>query len=94
MPAKDRKLSPPKLPHTSQAFLQAKRPEPTAFEPTRPPPSAAVASKYIGRALAEWAALVSECHNFYERRRSEGVPGIRWMETPTLGVESIRRPMG
>ena len=93
-PLRDRKLHPPKLPHTSQGFLQSKRPEPTTFEPLRPHPSAVVSSKYIGRALAEWAILISECQNFYDRRRSEGVPGIRWMETPTLGVESIRRPTG
>ena len=94
MPLKDRKLNPPKLPHTSQSFLQTRRPEPITFEPLKPPPSKVTASKYVGRSLAEWAILVSECQNFYERRRSEGVPGIRWMETPTLGVESIRKPSG
>jgi hypothetical protein len=50
-----------------------------------------VASKYAGRALAEWAQVVSECDNFFERRRDEGVPCDRLVETPTLGVESFRK---
>ena len=50
-----------------------------------------VASKYAGRALAEWAQVVSECDNFFERRRDEGVPCDSMVETPTLGVESFRK---
>ncbi|OJK05224.1 hypothetical protein ASPACDRAFT_21244 [Aspergillus aculeatus ATCC 16872] len=49
------------------------------------------ASKYAGRALAEWAQIVSECDNFFARRRDEGVPCDRLVETPTLGVESFRK---
>lgn len=48
-------------------------------------------AKYAGRALAEWALLVGECNNFVERRRGEGVPGLKWVEVPTLGVEGFRR---
>ena len=48
-------------------------------------------SKYIGRALAEWALIVGECNNFSERRQAEGVPGLKWVEIPTLGVEGFRR---
>lgn len=48
-------------------------------------------SKYAGRALAEWAAIVGECNNFVERRRSEGVPALKWMEVPTLGMEGFRK---
>ncbi|KAE8382553.1 DUF1765-domain-containing protein [Aspergillus bertholletiae] len=50
-----------------------------------------VASKYVGRALAEWAQIVSECDSFFARRRDEGVPSDRMVETPTLGVESFRK---
>jgi hypothetical protein len=50
-----------------------------------------VASKYAGRALAEWAQIVSECDSFFARRRDEGVPCDRMVETPTLGVESFRK---
>ncbi|CCU75445.1 hypothetical protein BGHDH14_bgh05178 [Blumeria hordei DH14] len=46
---------------------------------------------YKGRALAEWASVVGECNSFLERRRSEGVPSLRWVEVPTLGVEGFRR---
>ena len=48
-------------------------------------------SKYVGRALAEWALVVGECNNFSERRQAEGVPGLKWVEIPTLGVEGFRR---
>ena len=48
------------------------------------------ASKYAGRALAEWAMVVSECDNFFERRRDDGVPSDRMVEIPSLGVENFR----
>ncbi|KKK19585.1 hypothetical protein P175DRAFT_0508630 [Aspergillus ochraceoroseus IBT 24754] len=50
-----------------------------------------VSSKYAGRALAEWAQIVSECDSFFARRRDEGVPCDRMVETPTLGVEGFRK---
>lgn len=50
-----------------------------------------VASKYAGRALAEWSQVVSECDNFYERRRDEGVPSDNQVEIPTLSVDSFRK---
>ncbi|KAJ5235196.1 uncharacterized protein N7469_004364 [Penicillium citrinum] len=50
-----------------------------------------VPSKYVGRALAEWAHIVSECDSFFARRRDEGVPSDRMVETPTLGVDSFRK---
>ncbi|PIG83386.1 hypothetical protein AARAC_006283 [Aspergillus arachidicola] len=59
-------------------------PEPATSHPL-------VASKYVGRALAEWAQIVSECDSFFARRRDEGVPCDRMVETPTLGVESFRK---
>lgn len=50
-----------------------------------------VASKYAGRALAEWAQVVVECNKFFERRRLEGVPSDELVETPTLSVDSFRK---
>lgn len=50
-----------------------------------------VASKYAGRALAEWAQVVCECDNFFERRRNEGVPSDELVETPSLSVETFRK---
>ncbi|KAL1953169.1 hypothetical protein VTO42DRAFT_3429 [Malbranchea cinnamomea] len=51
-----------------------------------------ITSKYAGRALAEWALVVSECDNFFHRRREEGVPCNKLVEVPALGVEIIRKP--
>ncbi|KAL3427847.1 UPF0592 membrane protein C7D4.03c [Phlyctema vagabunda] len=48
-------------------------------------------ARYAGRALAEWALIVAECNNFVERRRAEGVPNLRLVEIPTLGVEGFRK---
>lgn len=59
--------------------------------PFRPVYDHLVPSKYAGRALAEWAHIVSECDSFFARRRDEGVPTDRAVETPTLGVESFRK---
>jgi hypothetical protein len=59
--------------------------------PARPTHEYLVASKYAGRALAEWAHIVSECDSFFARRRDEGVPSDRRVETPSLGVESFRK---
>ncbi|KAJ5095447.1 hypothetical protein NUU61_004803 [Penicillium alfredii] len=59
--------------------------------PSKPAHDHRVASKYAGRALAEWAYIVSECDSFFARRRDEGVPSDRMVETPTLGVESFRK---
>jgi hypothetical protein len=59
--------------------------------PSQPSHDHLVPSKYAGRALAEWAHIVSECDSFFARRRDEGVPSDRVVETPTLGVESFRK---
>lgn len=48
--------------------------------------------KYAGRALAEWDLVLVEFKEFCERRRAEGVPNHSQVETPTLGVETFRRP--
>lgn len=48
-------------------------------------------AKYTGRALAEWSLVVNECNSFIDRRRDEGIYGLKDVEVPTLGVEGMRR---
>lgn len=91
----ERRICPPRLPSSAQAMLGAKVPG-TSEEISAKDPGLAgfqrkARAKYTGRALAEWALVVGECNNFVERRRSEGVPGLKWVEVPTLGVEGFRR---
>jgi len=92
------RLHPPRLPPAAQATLlalsgneQQQQPGPPVAG-RRPSGKAEKSSRYAGRALAEWAMVVNEYQNFVERRGKEGVPGERWVETPTLGVEAFRRP--
>lgn len=79
-------LSQPSLPTPS--FVQPPSPYPV---PKAAAHDKVVASKYAGRALAEWAVVVTECDNFFARRRDEGIPYDRLVETPTLGVEFFRK---
>ncbi|KIW08120.1 uncharacterized protein PV09_01055 [Verruconis gallopava] len=60
--------------------------------PLEPKGEAVMQAKYSGRALAEWMLVVLECGSFFDRRKAEGVPGNRWVETPSLGVESFKKP--
>lgn len=46
---------------------------------------------YCGRALAEWAQVVSECNIFTERRQDDGIERLADIEVPFLGVEGFRR---
>ncbi|TVY15300.1 UPF0592 membrane protein [Lachnellula arida] len=103
----ERRLSPPRLPAPAHAWLGARVPgisneilakDPSAvneadiIDGVMPKTGEKAArAKYAGRALAEWALVVGECNNFVERRRAEGVPSLRWVEVPTLGVEGFRR---
>ena len=66
--------------------------QPASFGPSQPVGEAAATSRYAGRALAEWALILNECGNFFERRTSEGVESYHWVETPRLEVEVFRRP--
>lgn len=91
----------PKLPITAQAFLDSldsDQQQPLKHEdnddndnPREPTGTALAVSKYSGMALAEWALVISECGDFFARRRGEGVPTYSQVETPTLKVESCRR---
>ena len=88
---REKELQPPQLPIGAQIFLQIQRGRKHVSEPCKPTGAAVKPSKYVGRALAEWAAIITECQSFFERRRTEGVPmGFR-VETPTLGVEPFRK---
>ena len=88
---KERRLYPPRLPLPAQTYLQSVRPDKPIYEAVKPEGPAIQSSKYSGRALAEWAMLILECQTFFERRKTEGVPGNEQVETPTLGVETFRR---
>ena len=93
-PSKNRRLCPPKLPPPAQDLIQLRQEEKgkelKEVEPRRPTPQSLGNARYAGRALAEWAQIVGECQGFFERRKEEGVPMNRLVETPTLGVESFR----
>jgi hypothetical protein len=97
------RLFPPKLPGPAQALLHELATDsstPSAsvkllFAPCRavmPTGSNVAHARYCGRALAEWTIIVGECQSFFERRKNEGVPNNRRVETPLLGVEVFRRP--
>ncbi len=89
---KDRKLSPPRLPSPAQNFLVEEVPGTADEVPSmRPLGKHAAKARYAGRALAEWLLLVMECNNFVERRRAEGVPSLKFLEVPTLGVDGFRK---
>ncbi|KAL1610255.1 hypothetical protein SLS60_001920 [Paraconiothyrium brasiliense] len=86
------RLSPPRLPLPAQVFLQEKGININAVLSSQPSGPAATSSRYAGRALAEWTFVSHECQNFFDRRKNEGVPSNKQVETPTLAVEAFRRP--
>jgi hypothetical protein len=84
------RLFPPRLPSPAHMHLQDADiflPLMTSVKPTGP---AAQSSGYAGRSLAEWALVVHECQNFFDRRKTEGVSSNKLVETPTLAVENFR----
>lgn len=91
---------PPRLPAAAQAYVQSQSTmdanSPLLMSRAVEPVGATgkTYAKYAGRALAEWAVIVIECQSFFERRKNEGAPDNRHVETPTLGVEvlSSKRP--
>ncbi|KAJ4305147.1 hypothetical protein N0V90_000678 [Kalmusia sp. IMI 367209] len=86
------RLSPPRLPLPAQILLQDKGINITVVSSSQPTGPAAASSRYAGRALAEWTFVSHECQNFFDRRKNEGVPSNKLVETPTLAVEAFRRP--
>ena len=93
---RDRRLYPPELPLPAQLSLQQCQHSRQSEDirdnsPLEPVGVMAGPSKYAGRALAEWAILITECQTFFERRKAEGVPSYQLVETPTLGVDPFRK---
>ena len=88
------RLFPPRLPKPAQEFLQsrcAKANGAQHMQAIEPKDLSRERARYTGRALAEWMMVVGECQSFFERRKNEGVPENRFVETPTLGVEVFKR---
>lgn len=86
------RLQPPRLPLPAQTLLQHRAINMDPVSSSKPTGAAATSSTYAGRALAEWTFISHECQNFFDRRKNEGVPSNRHVETPTLNVEAFRRP--
>jgi hypothetical protein len=87
-PSKNMRLATPRLPAAANNFLRLRDPNPpevTAIEPKSIDESGL---KYAGRALAEWSGIIDDCDNFFERRKSEGVPANKLVETPLLLADS------
>ena len=89
-PTKNTRLTAPILPAATQVLIQMRREKIEPIRPLKPSPQQLGAAKYAGRALAEWDIIVKEYDSFQTRRREEGVPATRLVETPQLGVESFR----
>ncbi|KAL8853515.1 MAG: hypothetical protein Q9221_001674 [Calogaya cf. arnoldii] len=90
---KERQLDRPQLPGPRSKWLE--RPDVDGMDRSLYQPRGARINnveKYAGRALAEWGLVLAEFQEFSERRRAEGVPNHSQIETPTLGVETFRRP--
>lgn len=86
------RLQPPRLPLPAQTLLQHRGINVDAVSSAQPSGDARTSSTYAGRALAEWTFVSHECQNFFDRRKNEGVPVNRAVETPSLNVEAFRRP--
>jgi hypothetical protein len=89
------RLLPPRLPLAAQQYLLSHSNKANVMhqnEPLEPMGTSRTRARYTGRALAEWMLVVGECQSFFERRKNEGVPGNKFVETPTLGVEVFKRP--
>lgn len=89
---KERQLYRPRLPLPTSDHLVPSNPTQDTLGFYEPKGAAADQGKYAGRALAEWDLLVDEYREFSKKRLAEGVPGDPLVETPTLGVETFRRP--
>ncbi|KAH0122423.1 hypothetical protein KCU66_g8828, partial [Aureobasidium melanogenum] len=81
------RLAPPRLPLAAHLYLQQDNGEESPIKAAEPIGEAKAQSIYSGRALAEWVCILMECQGFFERRKGEGVPSNKHVETPTLGVE-------
>ncbi|KAL8694676.1 MAG: hypothetical protein Q9218_000687 [Villophora microphyllina] len=89
---RERQLYQPQLPLSVSNSLRPSYHDGASQDLQEPGSLLASQAKYAGRALAEWDLLITECQDFFKKRRSEGVPSDLLVETPTLGVETFRRP--
>jgi len=81
------RLAPPRLPLAAHLYLQQENCDEPHIQASEPVGEAKAQSTYSGRALAEWMCILMECQGFFERRKSEGVPTNKQIETPALGIE-------
>ena len=89
---RDKHLSPARLPSASQDFVDSLGEETTqVVDLTDCTNITSSHWTYCGRALSEWVLVVVEYENFFERRKSEGKGSDKEVETPALGVESLRK---
>lgn len=89
------RLTPPRLPLPAHQYISAHSDRLTPLHQLRaiePTGASREHARYCGRALAEWQLVLGECQGFFERRKGEGIPGNRFVETPALGVEVFKRP--
>ncbi|KAL8843300.1 MAG: hypothetical protein Q9170_000158 [Blastenia crenularia] len=89
---RERQVYSPRLPFSLSNRLKQSELTDSEIAPLESKGASAVHNKYAGRALAEWDLLVNEFREFFQRRIAEGVPNDSLVETPTLGVETFRRP--
>jgi hypothetical protein len=70
---------------------RAREPERQIIQAIQPVGAFRDRATYSGRALAEWSLVVNECNSFVDRRRDEGVFGLKEVEVPLLGIDGLRR---
>ncbi|KAL7275662.1 hypothetical protein RUND412_001395 [Rhizina undulata] len=86
---RDRRLGPARLAAPAQKFLDSVAEEAMNIEISED--DNGKQWTYVGRALAEWVLVIVEYENFFDRRKMEGRETDKDVETPTLGVESLRK---
>jgi hypothetical protein len=89
--SRDRVLGITRLPSAAQRYLESLGIEIPAVEEM---PITTIDSPhwtYVGRALAEWVMVLVEHESFFERRKTEGRETDKDVETPSLGVDSMRK---
>ena len=89
------RLLPPRLPLPAQQLLQSHSHNVDLqrfMQPIEPTGESRSYARYCGRALAEWTVVLGESQSFFERRKFEGIPSNKYVETPMLGVEVFKRP--
>lgn len=87
---RDRRLGSPRLPAPAQRYLDSQSKNNFNVDASGCQ-SYGSHWTYAGRALAEWALVVVEHENFFDRRKTEGRETDMDVETPSLGVDSARR---